>query len=105
MPHVYDGPRCRDLHEQMWARFGTEIDDLDIAICQALNKRDPNFADVKFVCTAPVESGQAWWDPPNPFDLENASGFFQKRTYRNSPGATSVLCVALSSKVHRNSDE
>ena len=34
--HIYDGPRCRDFHEELWARFWTEVDNIDIAICRYL---------------------------------------------------------------------
>ena len=32
--HIFDGPRCRDFHEELWARFWTEVDNIDIAICR-----------------------------------------------------------------------
>ena len=75
-PHIYDGPRCRDFHEELWARFWTEVDNLDIAICRYLEQHNPPLADVKFVCTTPMPDGSAWWTPPNPFDLADPNGYF-----------------------------
>ena len=64
MLHIYDGPRCRDLHEQMWA------------ICQALDKRDPSFSEVEFICTTPMENWGSLVDTAQSLRSRGPAQFF-----------------------------
>jgi hypothetical protein len=77
LSHIWDGPRIRDVHEELWARFVTELIEKDIEICHYLGDKNPSFDKIRYVCTTPLEDGQAWWTPPNPFDISEQSGYFQ----------------------------
>ena len=65
-----------DLWEELWGKWCQEIRLLDAEITHGIEKRQPTFDQIKYYVSIPDADGYASFKPPNVFDFEDPTSFF-----------------------------
>ncbi|CAK9011227.1 Uncharacterized protein SCF082_LOCUS11010, partial [Durusdinium trenchii] len=83
--------------EELWARLGEEIRDLDRNLRRAMLEESPTFERTRFFATAPGTDGEPWLRLPRTFFLEDQAEYFQTDVLPRHDGLLSRACwqVAL----------
>ena len=63
--------------EELWARHGEEMRELDRQLRQEMREEAPPFDRIRFFATAPSAGGEPWLRLPRTFFLEDPAEYFQ----------------------------